>query len=297
MTSVDICVATYKRPVWLGQLLNDLAGQEMPDGDTLRIIVVDNDPECGAAHVAQAFESTRVELLYLAQPVKNIALTRNMALDHCSADWLAFVDDDERVPQNWICTLLACQERFDADVVFGPVEGRLEANAPAWVRQSRFFVASPTATGTPQRWGATNNTLLRWKFVDGGARFDARFGLSGGEDTHFFYGLSRRGAHMVWCQEAVVTEHVPPDRTTLRWMLRRYFRGGQTFADIVNRPAQPLGRSWWVLRRSAMLVLGAMLAVLAIPVDRGLAVRLAGKAASYAGELSTLFRFRLQVYQ
>ena len=31
---------------------------------------------------------------------------------------------------------------------------------------------------------------------------------------------------MVWCNEAIVEENVPPERATLRWLLRRAFRIG-----------------------------------------------------------------------
>ena len=297
MTSVDICVATYKRPAWLGQLLDDLAAQEMPVGSTLRVVVVDNDPERAAEPVARGFESTRVALLYLTQPVKNIALTRNVALDHCKAEWVAFVDDDERVPRSWICTLMACQQRFDADVVFGPVEGQFPEGAPDWVRQGRFFASPKQATGSLMPWGATNNALLRGSLVYSGARFDARFGLTGGEDTHFFHGLARAGKRLVWCSEAGVTERVPANRTTLRWLLSRHFRGGQCFADIVSRPPGGLALAGWVLQRGAYALTAAALAVLSLPLTRGRAVRGAAKMATNIGQLSTIFSRRFQEYR
>jgi succinoglycan biosynthesis protein ExoM len=56
--------------------------------------------------------------------------------------------------------------------------------------------------------------------------FPEDFGLSGGEDAFFFRKLFFAGMHMTWAQEAVVFEGVPPQRATLAWMRRRWFRHG-----------------------------------------------------------------------
>jgi hypothetical protein len=39
----DVCIATFKRPALLERLLRDLLAQQLPDGVSMHIIVVDND--------------------------------------------------------------------------------------------------------------------------------------------------------------------------------------------------------------------------------------------------------------
>lgn len=295
--TVDICIATYRRPQWLAQLLQDLAAQQLTGDTHLRVIVVDNDPACSAEAVIAGLPPGRLDRLYLAQPVKNIALTRNAALDCCRADFVAFVDDDESVPPHWLQTLIDCQKRFDADVVFGPVQGRLDASAPKWVRRSQLFEPERRQTGSTVQWGSTNNALLRGALVVAGARFDPQFGLTGGEDLHFFFGLSRRGAKLVWCSEALVSEHVPPARTTLRWVLQRHFRSGQGFADIVGRPDKPVARALWAADRGAKLLIAALMFCVCAPFGLSLAIGHVARIARNAGQLSTLLRYRLQEYR
>ena len=71
-------------------------------------------------------------------------------------------------------------------------------------------------------------------------RFRDSYGLSGGSDSVLFLELARRGASMVWSDEAVVHERVPAGRITLRWVLRRSFRLGNTHTrfdrDLDGRP-------------------------------------------------------------
>ena len=293
---IDVCVATYRRPDWLRLLLGDLAQQQLRGPCSLRVIVVDNDPQCSARPVVEP-GLTGLQLLYLTQPLKNISLTRNLALDHSRADWVAFVDDDERVPPQWLQSLLDAQQRYGADAVFGPVEGQLPASAPAWVKAMGFFTANATPSGTVMQWGSTNNALLNHRFVAGGARFDPRFGLTGGEDTQFFFALAQQGARMVWCREALISEPVAADRMTLRWLLRRHFRGGQSYTDIVERPRTGWRRLVWSARCAGLLAVLALLALCSLPFNIAVAVRFAAQAASNAGKLSTVLGYRFQEYR
>jgi len=301
--NIDVCIATYRRAAWLGDLLADLAAQRF-EGDVaaasppaLRVIVIDNDPARSAEPVVRGFAAPGIELVYGAQPKKNIALTRNAALDLVRGDWVAFVDDDERVPPHWLHTLVQAQRRYDADAVFGPVQGRLPESAPRWLRRGGFFAARQQPSGSVQPWGGTGNAFVRAHWFARGARFDERYGLTGGEDTHLFHALARQGARLVWCQEALIEERVPDERATLRWLMRRYFRGGQSFADVVERPEGTLARVPWALRRLATLAGFALLALLALPFGTARAVRYAGRAVGSAGQLSTLGRHRFQEYR
>ena len=297
MNDVDICVATYRRPQWLAQLLGDIANQDLGPDVQRRVIVVDNDPEGSAEPVLALFPLGRLQLLYLKQPVKNIALTRNLALEHCNAHWVAWLDDDETVPAHWLRSLLACQQTHAADVVIGPVDGRFTADAPTWVRKGGFFVNPPLPTGTRVDFGGTGNALIRGRLVQQGQRFDQRFGLTGGEDTDFFYRLARAGHKLVWCQEALALEHLPAERMTLPWLLRRGFRSGQMFADIVARPRRRLPRIAWAARQCAAAVANAVPALCLLPVAFGLSARYACRLAANVGQLSTLKHHRFQEYR
>ena len=133
--------------------------------------------------------------------------------------------------------------------------------------------------------------------VRGKVAFDPRYGLSGSEDTDFFHRLCRSGAVMVWCQEALLTEHVPEERLTMRWLLSRGFRGGQRYADIVDRPEGGIRFSVWFAKRAMFVVAAALLTVSCLPFSKSLAMRYAIKVASNLGQVSTIFEYRYQEYR
>ncbi|MDZ4701279.1 MAG: glycosyltransferase family 2 protein [Rhodothermales bacterium] len=225
----SVCIATYKRPEWLYQLLRSLAAQQLPAGVELEVIVVDNDPDRSARGVAESQQPISVR--YSVQPIKNISLTRNAAVQDARGDYLLFIDDDEVADPVWITTLLETRERFDADGVFGRVVPRFHPNAPAWLQRHAFYHKPCQPTGMPARGMRTANCLIRADLLRGlDGPFDEGFGLTGGEDTHLFERLRKKGARFVDCREAVVTEEVPLERATPAWVRARARRTGTLFS-------------------------------------------------------------------
>jgi succinoglycan biosynthesis protein ExoM len=275
-----------------------LLAQQLPDGVSTHIIVVDNDAQESARPIVAAFQGSPTSVEYLTQSEQNIALTRNRALDHSEGDLIGLIDDDESAPPAWLSTMLATMERHGADVVLGPVKGIPPAGAPQWIARGRFFERPVLPTGTRVNFqvGGTGNALVKASVIRGKMAFNPRYGLSGASDVDFFYRLFRNGALMVWCQEALLTEYVPEERARMRWLLRRGFRGGQCYADIVERPEGGIRFAGWLAKRTAFVIAATLLTVSCLPFSKALAVRYAIKTARSLGQVSTIFGRRYLEY-
>jgi glycosyltransferase involved in cell wall biosynthesis len=295
---IDVCIATFKRPALLDRLLRDLLAQDLPAGVSTRIIVVDNDVQESARPVVEAFQVASAALSYLTQPEQNIAITRNRALEHSRGDLIAFIDDDESAPTGWLAALLHAMEQYKADVVLGPVRGAVPPTAPHWIRSGKFFEPPALLSGSRVALaGGTGNALVKASAIRGKVSFDPRYGLSGSEDTDFFYSLSRSGATLVWCEEALLTEYVSEDRLTARWLLGRGFRGGQRYADVVGRPEPGIRLAGWLCTRAALALAAGLLSLCCLPFSRALAMRYGIRFASNLGQVSTLGDHRFQEYR
>ena len=293
---VSVCIATYRRPELLECLLTGLRHQQVGSEITFDIVVVDNDLVKSASSIVENAQRDGLSVSYFSQPVKSIAITRNVALDNAHGDVVGFLDDDEQVAPDWLTSMIGCMEDQRADCVFGPVDGIVPDDAPAWIRHGRFFDRPTMASGTVVPYGGTGNVLMRAECIAGGHRFDSRFGRTGGEDTDFFYRLHCGGAKLVWCNEARAVEHVPKERLKLRWLLRRAFRGGQTYADIVARPADVLHRGFWLIERLGYAVLATILVMAFAPFNRAHAAKWMLKVASNLGQLTTVASYRFEEY-
>jgi len=297
--SVSICIATYRRPGRLAELLDDLTRQEyLPD----EVIVVDNDAG-GSARAA--VEQCRAQcppfaLHYDIQPLKNIALTRNRTVELAQGDWLAFVDDDERAPPGWLAQLLDCAGRTRADGVLGPVVPLVPPQAPAWIRKGRFYdwARLPTGALVPPNRLRFGNLILRGALLRGATPpFDPAYGLTGGEDGDLLTRLAQRGALLRWCDEAIVTEPVEAARLSLGWLLRRALRGGQDFArhSLAGRYGRS-GRPALLARALLQALLALLLAVLLLPLGRHRAVRWLTRASANLGKLSVFCGWHYREY-
>jgi len=225
-----VAVLTYRRPDDLRAVLPHLVEQARLLDPPAGVLVVDNDPDGGARDAVAPVPG--VDVRYVHEPAPGIAAARNRALDECAdADLVVFIDDDERPVPAWLRLLVDTYLVDRPEAVVGPVVSEYVHEPDAWVRAGRFFDRRRLRTGTVTDVAATNNLLLdvtRLRAL--GLRFDEAFGLSGGSDMLLTRQLAAAGGRLVWCDEAVVVDVVPPDRVTRTWVLARAFRSGNTWA-------------------------------------------------------------------
>ena len=230
MNLICVCVCTFKRPRLLANLLTEL-GKQITEGKfSYSIIVVDNDSTESARAIVESF-GTRlpVPVAYDVEPEQNIALARNKAVARARGDLVAFIDDDELPPEDWLLKLYTALGHYGADGVLGPVVPRFEIDPPKWVLKSRLFERPSHPTGLVLDWtqARTGNVLLRHsvlKEVEGPFRRECG---TGGEDRDFFKRAIDKGHVFLWCQEALVYETVPSHRLRRSFQLRRALLRGK----------------------------------------------------------------------
>ncbi len=228
---IDVCICTFRRQT-IVDVMESVALQVLPAGLSVRVIVADNDHTPSARErVEEVAARTGLDLHYVHAPAANISVARNACLAAAESTWLAFIDDDETAPPDWIAKLVAARD--GADVVFGPVKAVYGRTAPAWMAAGDYH-STAFDPDRPLTSGYSGNTLIRRACL-GDLKFEQSLGLTGGEDTVLFYSLHRSGARFVAAPEAVVHEPVPPTRERLKWLLLRRYRAGQTHAYLMTR--------------------------------------------------------------
>jgi succinoglycan biosynthesis protein ExoM len=298
---MSVCIATYRRLDRLAAVLDDLSRQTLVP---LEVIVVDNDADGSAAAVVEAHRRTNppFEVHYGVQPLKNIALTRNRTVELAGGEWMAFIDDDERAPADWLARLDAAAKAYAADGVLGPVDPVVPPEAPRWIRRGKFYDFPRMATGkvVPPNRLRFGNVLLRGRLLrEIEVCFDPAYGLTGGEDGDLLSRLALAGARIVWCDEAIVHEPIEQSRLSLAWLLRRSLRGGQDFArhSLSGRYGpQGTGRMLLLVRALLQLIAATTLSVLALPLGRHRAAHWLTKASANLGKLSVFMGWHYREY-
>jgi succinoglycan biosynthesis protein ExoM len=301
-----IGVPTYRRPTMLQRALDSIAKLEIPadhGGASIEVavVVVDNDPERSASDVVDRFSALSPILVrYATSDRRGIGSARNALIEQAllsSADFCAWFDDDEMVRPDWLKELLTVQQRFGADVVVGPVNSLLPAEAPPWVRP--LYRTKPRPTDSALRSVATSNVLFSTRLIrDWGLHFDSAFDLTGGEDIAFFAQAADHGAKMVWAAEAWVDEHVHAERLTRRAVYLRHFGTAAAHAAAL-RSRKGMGHA--VARMLPKAIDRVVSAILISPMllvrPERTTARFLGHAGTGIGSLAGIFGIRHERYQ
>jgi len=300
--SISVCIATYRRAERLALLLEDLRQQvRLPD----EVIVVDNDEVGSARSVVESCRAAAApfRLEYAVQPARNIALARNMTVALSRGDWLAFIDDDERAPREWLARLMAATVAYGADGVLAPVEPLVPDHAPAWIRRGRFYDFPHLQDGAvvPLNRMRFGNLVLRGEALRRlPGPFDPSLGLACGEDGDLLIRMVRDGARIVWSEQAYVHEPVERSRLSLAWLLQRALSGGQEFARKTVAgsygPTSPLQRALLFARALLQMLVAGVLSLLVWPAGRHRSARWLITASANFGKLSVFWGWRYHEY-
>jgi succinoglycan biosynthesis protein ExoM len=141
MCMVSIVIATFRRPYLLEKAIESCVNQSNSLKLNVQIVVVDNSPERSAQAVVQRLATENaMPITYINVPEQNISLARNAGILHSDAQFIAFIDDDERATPQWLDHLVATQRICNADLVYGPVIPIFEGGTPPRWDPDAFFL-------------------------------------------------------------------------------------------------------------------------------------------------------------
>jgi succinoglycan biosynthesis protein ExoM len=226
---VAVCICTFRRPA-VADTIRSIAGQALPEGVLLRVIVADNDDVPSAREVVTQ-AGAGLDLTYVHAPARNISVARNACLDAAGHEVVAFIDDDETASEDWVARLWECLGRTGADAVFGVARAVYPEGTPEWIVRNDFHSNVPQRRGDEIETGHTCNVIMRPTTE----RFRVELGRSGGEDTEFFFRLWRRGWRFAICEEAVVFEAVAKHRLRFGWIAERRFAEGRHYGAAARK--------------------------------------------------------------
>ena len=250
--SVSLAIPTQRRPQGLALAARSIFRQTGLDLSKLELVIVDNDQTPSAEPMArQLAAEAPFPVRYVHEPAAGVANARNAALAAAKGELIAFIDDDEEAAPGWLAALIETQARYDADAVFGPVQGR----APPHIRRHRLYLEKffsregPAESGIiAHAYGCGDSLVRRAALPHPTQPFSPERNQSGGEDDLLFGNMSRAGARFAWAHAALVYEDPVPERLTLDYTLARAFAYGQgpSYSCVSATPPDWLGLARWM---------------------------------------------------
>lgn len=230
---ISVCVCTYRRKHLLPDLVDKFEKLSIPEPLEFEVVFVDNDPMRSAeTTVTEIQKKSKLNIVYSHESERSISHARNKSIQEARGTYIAFIDDDEFPTESWLKELYTAIEKYDVDGVLGPVEPFYDENAPTWLKKSGLLNRERLETGhsiTNSRYTRTGNVIFRSDIFDNMATpFDPKFGIIGGGDVEFFERMLAVGKKFVWCDDAVVYEHIEDKRRNKLYYIKRAFTRGLT---------------------------------------------------------------------
>jgi succinoglycan biosynthesis protein ExoM len=297
MPRTSVCIATYRRPTGLANLLHSLTLQKgAPPFD---VIVVDNDRAASAAAVVEEFAG-QLTLRYIVEPQRGLSRVRNRCIAESRGEFIAFIDDDEVAAPTWLATLDRVRASTKAAAVFGPVQIEFDPAISDEIRRCRLLRTLAVEEGAPLEWhhSRTGNAYIdRATLPADGPPFRMVFDRTGGEDADLFFRMGRAGATFACAgPDAAVTEFRERSRSDLGWVLRRSLRNGGNRAELDERERSIKARAIRAMQATRRMATALVKAKCVRHADRLAYIELLIDACEDAGRALSFFGYRYKEY-
>ena len=143
MFQLDVVICTYNNASLLDRTLDFLGRQQAGPGIEWRVLIVDNNGTDDTAGVVEKHRRSNLpRLRILVEPRQGLTPARLCGVTNTSADWLAFLDDDCLVSENWIANVCAFARAHPTCGAFGgKVIPEWEHPPPEWLSRFHYCFA------------------------------------------------------------------------------------------------------------------------------------------------------------
>jgi glycosyltransferase involved in cell wall biosynthesis len=235
----SVIVPTYNRLASLRRTLESLFSQ---DFDDYEIIVVNDGSNDGTSQYLSALASEG-RIRHIEQENRGPSAARNAGLRAAAGVYIAYTDDDCRVPADWLAGLLDHFEKEGVDFLGGVVRNCVPDDLCAGISQeiTNHFVNTLGVGGGSTPFLTSNNIAYRAETLRRAGGFDERFRVAGGEERALNHRILSDGGSSVLAMDIVV-DHFHELR--FKGFFRQQFnygRGAYILYRVVGRetPAPP----------------------------------------------------------
>lgn len=114
MITISVIMLTYNRKSYMQQMIQDVLHQ---DYQGFEFLVIDNGCNDGSEVILDRIgqQDPRMRVIHLPEQ-SSIGRARNIGLQNAAGEFIAYVDDDDRVEADFLSFLVALQRKCNADV-------------------------------------------------------------------------------------------------------------------------------------------------------------------------------------
>ena len=112
-------VPAFNRPDEVGELLQSMAGLDVPGGASFEVIIADGSPSEILTAILNQFDQ-KLSIQHLHKPGLGISPSRNLGAQQARGEYLIFLDSDVILPQQYLVVIEKALLRKKIDAFGGP---------------------------------------------------------------------------------------------------------------------------------------------------------------------------------
>jgi glucosyl-dolichyl phosphate glucuronosyltransferase len=305
LPKISVILCTHNRAHTLATALESIAAQSISGSVGWDVVVVDNNSSDETRQVVEDFQRRYPDRFsYFFEKQQGISHARNRGIREAHGEILAFIDDDETAPPNWLQNLTANLHNGEWSGAGGRILPQWNCDRPRWLSDQSAFTLAPLAVFdlgtkdgplTESPFGA--NMAFRKEVFSacGGFRTDlgrVGKGMLSGEDSELGRRVIAAGRRLRYEPSAVTYHPVEEFRVHRKYFLKWWFNKGRS--DVREFGNQPQNRRFLgiPLRSFRGMVAESLRWMFAVEPSRRFICKL--KVWGCAGQISEHYRQSLE---
>jgi glycosyltransferase involved in cell wall biosynthesis len=226
-------------------------------------VVVDNNSTDNTREVVAEFHHLG-NVRYCAETHQGLSRARNRGWQMAEGEYVAYVDDDCRVPEHWLAVAKEVIEQVSPAVFGGPYFPFYLTCRPAWFKDSYASSHKGDAARplSQNEYLSGGNIFLRRSLLEELDGFDTRLGMRGdtlgyGEETEMQRRIRTARAHeLIYYDPRLCVYHlVSPRKMSLHWIARQRFVDGRYSYHVFSGDGTPVASRQQLVRAMIRAVL------------------------------------------
>jgi len=258
MISVVIC--TYNRADLLTDVLQTACNQSIVTQE-YEVIIIDNNSTDETAAVSLSYATQYTNVRYYVENKQGLSYSRNRGWQEARGEYVAYIDDDCKVPVDWLSAAQLIITEKAPDVMGGPYFAFYNRPKPDWFKDE-YGANQPydyaTEVGETPDCLHGGNLFIRRTLLQAVKGFNPELGMVGnnvgyGSETALLHTIRMRfpKTFFYYDPSLFVYHLVRPEKVTWRWLIHSHFvKGCNIYHVFQKHKKSKLGR---------MILLGKML--------------------------------------
>ncbi len=239
---VSVVICTYNRAALLTNLLENLSAQSV-NASTYEIIIVDNNSADRTRDVVQTFSARHGNVYYGFEACQGLSWARNRGYQSARGEYVAYLDDDCKVPTQWLAVANEVIKRIAPGIFGGPYYAFYDSLKPDWYldRYGSHVQGDQARRLMQDEYLDGANLFVRRTLIQALGGFNHKLGMVGdelgyGEETALQQLLRTvRPEEAIYYEPRLFVYHlVSAEKMTLRWSARRFFVAGRYWQRLLN---------------------------------------------------------------